>query len=301
MKLSDFTRPLLALLAAAPAYAGPAAPQIETPAAPSSQWTVSHDLTLEEGYVGPAKTGGVNISEQSSSAQYVLTGQFKDGPPLRLGFNWDRFSFSSTAGSSIPNTLQSESLVVGVDLELFSSVLVRLEADPGFYSASARISGSTFDIPIIVGGTYLYSKDVQIALGISIDPQREYPVLPGGGIRWQINDHWLLDAILPKPRLEYVATRTITVYGGADIAENSYRADGNFGRFTGNPRLNGAWTDYDELRLGGGATVKLTGKIEMGLEFGYMAYREFNFFRADVDPHSNSAGLYGGITIEAKF
>ncbi|HEY2343159.1 MAG TPA: hypothetical protein VGH90_09035, partial [Chthoniobacteraceae bacterium] len=202
MNATKLTRTLFALCAArALAHAGPSTPTADLPASPEpSPWTFSQELTLQEAYVGPSRTGGANISEQSSGAQYVLTSRYKDGPPIRLGFEWERFSFSSTAGAPIPNTLQSEAIVVGVDMAFGSSILARIEADPGFYSASGRITGSSFDIPIIIGGSYLWSKDVQLALGISIDPQREYPVLPGGGIRWQINDRWLLDGILPKPR-----------------------------------------------------------------------------------------------------
>ena len=278
---------------------GETAPQINT--IEPSPWVFSHELNLEESYVSPSKTGGKNIEEQRSGAEYVLTAQYKDGPPLRLGMDWTRLSFGSTSGTPIPNTLQSEAIIAGIDVQLFNAIFLRFEAQPGLYSASGRLDGADFDIPVIIGGTYLVNKDLQFALGVSIDPQRRYPVIPGGGIRWQINDHWLLNGILPKPRIEFQATRSLTVYGGADIVDNSYRAPANFGRFTDDPRLNGAWLDYDEVRLGGGASVKITPQIQMDLEMGYMAYREFNFHRADVDPHSSGAGLYGGISIGAKF
>ncbi len=266
-----------------------------------SPWTVSSELTLDYGYVGPSKTGGSDISEQSSGAEYVMTLRYKEGAPLRIGFEWNRYSFSNTVDSPIPNTLQSEAIIAGVDFEVFNSVFIRIEAQPGWYNAAGRVTGDAFNVPVIIGGSYLYSKDLQIALGVSIDPQREYPVIPGGGIRWQINDKWVLNAMLPKPRLEYQATSALTIYGGADVLEGSYRAPGDFGRFTHNPNLNGRWLDYDEVRLGGGASFKFSDKVHMDFEMGYMAYREFNFHGTDVNPHSGSAGLYGGVTIGAKF
>src|SRR4051794_4652327 len=89
--------------------AGEAAPQTNT--REPSPWVFSHELTLEESYVGPSKTGGKNIEEQRSGAEYVLTAQYKDGPPLRLGMDWTRLSFGSTSGTPMPNTLQSESII----------------------------------------------------------------------------------------------------------------------------------------------------------------------------------------------
>jgi Domain of unknown function (DUF6268) len=290
-----------ALAFACVAHAGESSSKIVAPVSEPSNWVFSQEFTAGYSGVGLSRTDGQKLSEQSSNAQYVLTATYKDGPPLRLGFDWQDLAFSSTAGTRLPNTLQSESIIAGMDFQLSGSIFMRVEAQPGFYSASGRITGSSIDVPVVVGGTYLYSKDLQLVLGISIDPEREYPVLPGGGIRWQINDKWLLDAVLPKPRLEYQLTHDVTVYGGAAIADNSYRTEGNFGRFTHNPKLNSAWIDYDEVRLGGGTTVKISDQLNVEVEIGYLAYREFNYHRADIDPHSNSGGIYGGISIAAKF
>jgi hypothetical protein len=121
------------LCGSVPLQAGETDAKITAPK--ESPWTVSSELTLDYGYVGPSKTGGKDISEQSSSAEYVMTLRYKDGAPLRLGFEWNRFSFSDTGDTAIPNTLQSEAIVAGVDFEVFNSIFVRIEAQPGFYDA----------------------------------------------------------------------------------------------------------------------------------------------------------------------
>jgi len=41
----------------------------------------------------------------------------------------------------------------------------------------------------------------QLILGLSIDVERNYPVIPAAGVRWKIGPQWLLDAVLPTPRL----------------------------------------------------------------------------------------------------
>jgi len=271
------------------------------PTPETGSWHFSSDLQLDYSYAGGGRTDGKSVSAQDAHAQYVLTSQYKEGAPLRFGFDWQHFSFGSTAGTQIPNTLHSEAIIAGVDLEVFNSIFIRIEAQPGFYSASSDFSGRSFNVPVIVGGSYVYSKDLQLILGVSIDPARDIPVLPGGGIRWQVSDHWLLDAVLPKPRLEYEYSKQVTLYGGADVLDNSFRTDHRFGTATGNKDLNSAWLDYTEVRVGTGATVKVNDKVNLDLEVGYTVYRDFDYHRAGVDLHSNEGGVYGGVSLSAKF
>jgi opacity protein-like surface antigen len=303
--ISFLPRPLAALccIFALPAHGGDGKTAVESPAITEpSPWQFSSDLELDASYTGPGgEVEGKDITELHSAAQFVLTTQYKDGPPVRFGADWERFTFSGTRGTQIPNTLQSESFIAGIDLQLFSSFFLRLEADPGFYSASSQIRSDSFNIPMVVGGSYLYNKDLQFVVGVSIDPEREQIVLPGGGIRWQINDQWLLNAVLPKPRLEYEMTKQLTIFGGGDILESSYRVGDRFGRISRQRSLNSAWIDYTEIRAGGGTSIKLTDKIAVDLEVGYTLFRDFNFHRPGVELHTNDGGIYAAISIGAKF
>ncbi len=293
----------LCALASLPAHAGDGKtstePAVTTPKA--SPWQFSSDLSLDYSYAGGGRTEGKSISAQNGNAEYVLTSRYNEGAPIRLGGQWQEYWFGGTSGTQVPNTLHSEAVIAGVDLEVFDAIFIRIEAQPGFYSASSNFSGKSFNVPVIVGGSYLYNKDVQLVLGVSIDPVRNYPVLPGGGIRWQINEHWLLNAVLPKPRLEYEFSKQFTVYGGANFQETSFRTDHQFGTATGSSKLNSAWLDYTEVRVGTGATLKVNDKINVDLEAGYVVYRDFDYHRAGIDLHSNEGGVYGGISIGAKF
>lgn len=287
------------VLAARPLLAGET--PVETPAAASSKWTVSSEANAGYSYVTGGRTDGKSVDEQRSHADFVLTSQYNEGVPLRFGLSWDRFSFSSTAGTRLPNTLQALNFIAGFDGQIGQSVFFRLEAQPGWYSGSSRVLGDSFNVPIVIGASYLVSKDLQLALGVSIDPQRETVVLPGGGIRWQINDKWLADLMLPKPRLEYKVSDDLTLFVGGELYETSFRLDEDFGQRTHGHHLNGAWLDYFEARVGGGANLKASEKVDIDFELGYMAYREADFQRRDETVHSDSGGLYGGVSLRAKF
>jgi hypothetical protein len=176
-----------------------------------------------------------------------------------------------------------------------------VEAQPGFYSASSEILGSSFNVPLIIGGSYLYSKDLQLVLGVSIDATRKYPVLPGGGVRWQINHNWLLNAVLPKPRLELKISKRLTAYLGGDVEEAAYRTDENFGRAQGRSELSSSWIDFTEVRAGGGAVWDIAAEVKLELEAGALFYRQLDYHKAGVDLHSSDTAPYGHIGFSAKF
>jgi hypothetical protein len=290
---------LAVLFAAGPLLAGEA--PVETPAAPPGKWTFSTEATAGYSFATGGRTDGKHVNEQRSHADFVLTSQYNEGVPIRFGVSWDRFSFSSTAGTRLPKTLQAVNLIAGFDGQIGESIFFRVEAQPGWYSGSSRVLGDAFNVPIVIGASYLVSKDLQIALGVSIDPQRQTTVLPGGGIRWQINDKWLANFMLPKPRLEYKVSDDLTFFVGGDLYETTFRVDDEFGRRTHGHKLDGAWLDYFEARVGAGANVKATEVLDIDFELGYLVYREADFQRRDVTVHSESGGLYGGVSLRAKF
>ena len=135
---------------------------------------------------------------------------------LRLGAEYEIYDFDIPAGAQVPDRLQSAALIIGLDTKLSDSLLVRFEAKPGFYSAD-DLEGQDFNAPFILGGTYLYSSTLQFVFGIGVDLEAQYPVLPGGGLRWKFHPQWVLNATAPTPRLEYEVNRNLTLYAGADI------------------------------------------------------------------------------------
>src|SRR5438132_6146060 len=86
-----------------------------------------------------------------------------------------------------------------------------------------------FNMPFLIGGTYIYSPDLQLVLGVSVDVERKYPVLPAVGVRWKIAPQWFLDALLPTPRLQYELNRDLLLYAGATVRDSTLRCDDGVG------------------------------------------------------------------------
>ena len=125
-----------------------------------------------------------DFDETYSLLRFVYTPRVKIGI-LRLGAAWERFGFGFPARVQLEERLQSVSAVVGLDTQFSDSILFRIEAQPGLYGTADDLDGETFNVPFIIGGTYIYSSDLQFVVGVSVNFNRQYPVFPGGGVRWR--------------------------------------------------------------------------------------------------------------------
>ncbi len=297
---------LISLLVAIPAMADEKSIQeFSAGAAPeTSTFSLSGEYVVEGTYVGngDAVRGPHevrNFDESDILLRFVLTPRIKLGV-LRLGAEWERFSFGFSGRAPLPDTLQAVSLVLGIDTQLSDSILLRFQAQPGFYGTD-HFESQDVNIPFVIGGTYIYSPNLQLVLGIGVDIERKYPVLPGGGVRWKIARQWVLNAVLPTPRLEFQLNKDLTFYAGGTVKETNFRVGDNFGSTRGIPRLNQAVLTYGEIRTGAGADWKVSPVITLSAEAGYQPYRDFDFYRANVRYHQEGGAPYGTISVHGEF
>ena len=222
-----------------------------------------------------------NFDEWNFYARLLILPRTKIGI-LRLGAEYEITAFDIPPGAQIPDRLQSVALIIGLDTKFSDSLLVRVEAKPGYYFAN-DIAGKDFNVPFLIGGTYLYSSTLQFVFGIGVDLEGEYPVLPGGGVRWKFAPQWVLNATVPTPRLEYEVNRNLTLYVGGDVRSKNYRVgNDNVGDASEPGNLNSAILTYTEFRTGGGLTWKIGDACKLQIEGGYLPRRVFDYHRADI-------------------
>jgi hypothetical protein len=275
-----------------------------TPAA--GKLKATYEIDADTSYVGSARSnfgsGKVgNLSEERANARFIDSLQYNDGPIYRFGLGYERYSFGFSKAAPMPDLLEADYFVLGIDFNLLSSWLVRIEADPGFYGDGRGAARRDFNVPITLGGSYIASEELQWALGVGIDFDRQIPVFPAVGVRWQLNDDWVLDAILPDPRLEYDWSNSLTLYLGSDVDDGTYRVNHGVGAALGRPKLSNAVLEYDEIRIGAGFTWKASKVFTFELEGGYLPYREFDYHRADTHFSNNSGAPYGQFSLNAQF
>ncbi len=231
----------------------------------------------------------------------VASVQVREGLLLRLGLDWERYTLGRPDSLRVPSRLQSANLVIGADLQIGEAWIARLEVQPGFYSGGTDLRAADFNLPVVLGGSYIVSADLQLAIGLSVDVNRKYPVLPGIGMRWKFDEHWVLNAILPTPRLEYSLSPSALLYVGADFKGGTYRVAGDFGRSRGKRVLDGAVVDYTQVRVGAGLSWKVTSAVTLDIELGCVPVHYFDYHRADVGVKADEIPIYGGIGINARF
>ena len=248
--------------------------------------------------LGNSRSG--SVSEQNTHFQYVLTYSSPGQIVLRGGLGYDRFDFSVPGGALLPDTLQSAHLIAGIDFQV-SDLLVRLELQPGFYGDLRSTGTRDFNMPVVLGISWLVNKDLQWIAGLSFNADRGLPVLGGLGVRWSIAPRWVLNAVPPNPRLEFKATDNLTLFGGGQIITSTFRMNDRFGSSRGDPRFNRAIVDYTEVRAGGGFAWKLSPSATLEMELGYMAYRNFDFHRVDENFETKSGAIYGQAGLSLRF
>jgi len=257
-----------------------------------------------EGSVERGERGDMVIRdfhETQGMIRFVLTPMTKIGI-LRIGLQTEHYSFSFGGNAAIPDNLHSTNLIIGLDTELSDSFLIRIEAQPGFYGTDFDDFGrDTFNVPFIIGGTYIYSSSLQFVFGVGFDAWRQTPVLPGGGVRWKFASEWTLNAVAPTPRLEYAPNSDLLFFVGADARLSNYRVEKNVGTLRGDTSLNHASISYEELRVGGGFEWKLSTAIKLAFEGGYIPYRNFDFHRTQVRYHQDGGAPYARIGFHAAF
>ncbi|MEP6777755.1 MAG: DUF6268 family outer membrane beta-barrel protein [Chthoniobacterales bacterium] len=288
-------------------FAGPIGTSAESAVTTqSNEPTAMFEFDVRDTYVGDGDVERGRFSvrgfdENDASASLIFTPRIRFGI-LRLGGGYERFDFGLPAGTQLPDRLQAAYFVVGLDTEFSDSFLIRLEARPGWYGADSNaFRGDTFDVPFIIGGTYIFSPTFQLVFGVGVDFHSHYPVLPGGGVRWKFAPHWTLNAVVPTPRLEYEVNKSFTLYGGADIKAGTYRVNSSYGDTHFDRRLNNAYMAFTEVRAGVGFDWKLCPNFTLTAEGGYVPYRNFDFYRPSVRYHQDGGAPYGTLGLHAAF
>lgn len=267
----------------------------------------SYEFSTDGAYIGSGSISrGLrsigDYSEISNSINFVVSDQIKDSLILRLGVDWSRYAFDSQNPSApIPDVLNALDLQLGADVQLSSALLMRMEIHPGFYGTFDDIGFRDINVPFVAGLSYFVSADFIVTLGVSVDLNSQLPVIPAVGVHWKLSDRWTIDGVAPRPQLQYRLSDNLTLFAGADVRETTFRMDDKFGSARDTPMLNSAMLDYWEIRGGGGLTWSVYKSLKLDMEAGFVPYRRFDYYRADVKAVSSDWFPYVRLGLSTKF
>jgi hypothetical protein len=273
----------------------------------SSVSPFSYELEGESSFVatGTAKRGSKSvgdITEISGAAGLVLSSQIRDVALLRLGVQWQGYSFDPAPTAPIPDSVQGVNLVVGADWQVSPAVLLRIDALPGLYGTFRDVSSKDFNVPFEFGGTYFVSPDLTFTAGFLVDVNADFPVFPAVGVHWKIASKWVIEGLPPRPQLQYLLSDKVKLFAGADLRDTTFRMDERFGQSRGIRKLDNAILEYWEVRACAGLTWKLSKSVSLDIEGGCVPYRRFFYPRADnFKVLSEDVVPFARIGLSAKF
>ena len=97
----------------------------------------------------------------------------RDGFDLLGGISFRRFQFATPAGAPVPNTLQSIAGVVGWQSRFADYRRAKIEALPGIYSDFNDVSGSDFNVPVILETAHELNPRVELGAQVMVNPFRK--------------------------------------------------------------------------------------------------------------------------------
>ncbi len=279
------------ILSAAHAEIEPKPAEDKSPSRDKIQWLgtkTSLETTAEYDYVVPGKTSLGNgsygrVSESEVLIRQLITTRCLHAFLIRGGVEWERFDFKRADDAFLPKNLHVLNAYLALDFRFSYKDMIRIQARPGLYSDYEEPPNmDDFNYPMALGYSHMVSRNFQWAAGVSINRWRQHPYLAGGGFRWQINDRWKMKMMLPEPQIEYKARDDLHVFVGGDFRGDTFRVAPNFGTKRGNPAMDNALVDYQELRAGAGFSWNIKPLMEINFHAGYMMDRAFNYHNNDV-------------------
>lgn len=265
----------------------------------------SHQFSTGFSYSAPAdlNIGTVNAGEMDAfhtDVSYLMRFKTSETYAWGAGFGWERSGFGLPAGVPLPNTVNALTLNFQNDWKFADKWNLRLDVRPGLFSDLEDINGDDFNAPLLIGISYRQSETLTWVAAMSIDAQRDIPIIGGLGVRWQFAEDWTLSLLLPKPTIDYQLNDATTLYVGGELMGGAYRVAEDFGNRTGNPALNNEVVSYREIRAGAGVRARLGQNFTATLEGGWVIDRRFTFEDADLQLNGDGAA-YFGLSLTARF
>jgi hypothetical protein len=195
---------------------------------------------------------------------------------LNLGLVSDNFYLQQLAGTPIPDDIHTFRFNTGLGYRFNDQWSFTVLVSPSLYRLD-DVSGNDVGVSGGVVATFQQKPSLTWSFGIIGSPDSDVPVLPIVGVRWLIDDHWMLEVGMPKTRLTYRIDRDWSFYGGLDLNGTTFRTEKDLGTKTGLATYNSALATYRDIRLGIGTSYQFLRGIRGEVETGVSAYREINY------------------------
>lgn len=262
----------------------------ETPALPADatnsdwnsmtggQWKMRLSADYSAVAAGDANFNGLhgNSGAQSATANIGAQIPWNDTWFTPFDLTSHDIFLGTVGGEPIPDHINTLGFNIGIGRHINDQWTVEGAVGPRLYAFDSPGS-SDVGIGGMVRAIYKWTPDLTVTFGVSVNPDRDAPVLPVAGVHWQVCSNLSLSLMYPKSGLDYRVTPRLTIFGGFDGNFTVFRADETMGNRIGLPQYNNALGTYRDFHGGVGAEYQIVKGLSASVEGGYSFGRELDY------------------------
>lgn len=145
---------------------------------------------------------------------------------------------------------------------------------PGFFTDFDSSQNNGFRVSGHLIGTYRYSDDLQLALGAMYLGRQDVPILPAGGLVWNIRPETQLELLMPNPR---ITQKVSTAQGNPQLVYAGFELFGGNSWAVSHFNTTQDTVTYRDFRFVVGCECGKPGSLRDTLEIGYAFARTVEF------------------------
>lgn len=215
---------------------------------------------------------------QSATAYFTAEVPVNDAWFVPVGIISRDFFLGTVAGAPIPAQIETLGFETGLGCRLNDQWTVAASAGPRIYRLDSVDNGD-----IGVGGMaramYKWKPNLTVAFGFAVNPDRDAPVLPIVGVRWNIRTNLTLGLMYPRSGLDYRLIPRLNVFAGFDGNYVVFRADDRLGDKIGMSQYNNGLGTYRDFHVCVGGEYRIIRGFSAFVEGGYSFERELHYQR----------------------
>ena len=195
---------------------------------------------------------------------------------IPLGIDFSSLFLGTVDGMPIPDQIDTVGFDTGLGYNFNDRWTFIGSIGPQFYRFD-EIDGDDIGVNGTICAVWKCQPHLTLAFGLNFENDREPPVLPAAGFRWDIRTNLTLNLMAPRPALVYRVDNKFVVFAAGSGDFTVFRADSNLGNKIGQPQFNNALGTYQDFRIGGGAAYRLRRGLWITVEGGYSFGRKIDY------------------------
>jgi opacity protein-like surface antigen len=240
-----------------------------------------------------------NSGAQTADVHVATSFPLHDQWSLLVGASSHNIFLGGVPGAPVPQSIYTLSLTPGIGYHLNDQWTFAAGVGPRFYRVDSTDSQS-IGIGGQVGATYICRPNLAFSFGLGVNPDRDIPVLPGGGLRWNFAQQFTLNLMFPRAEIDYRPGSKLTLFAGFASEFTIFRAGENLGDKIGLSQFNSGLGTYRDFHAAVGADYRIMGDLFASLEGGYSFDRQIDYDRIGQTVRFGSAP-YVQVGLKFKF